>query len=171
MIHSVLRLRGSSVVKHLGQAVSRTAAANWRAVQAAPTCAHHGLPTCSSGLACFSGHPENAPTYADFEVPESLIAQTPADPPDSSRLMVVRRQEGTIEHKYATRKAVLLLVPAARLLLLPRSTRFAYGPAHTLCVFVCCHSTQTVITSVTCRTSWTGRLQPWSTTPKLTIAS
>ena len=40
------------------------------------------------------------PIYADFVVPEDLIAQTPADPPDSSRLMVVRRKEGTIEHKY-----------------------------------------------------------------------
>lgn len=34
----------------------------------------------------------------DFDVPHELIAQTPAAKRDASRLMVVRRQAGTIEH-------------------------------------------------------------------------
>ncbi|MBB6063322.1 S-adenosylmethionine:tRNA ribosyltransferase-isomerase [Thermosipho japonicus] len=35
----------------------------------------------------------------DYYLPEELIAQTPADPRDSSRLMVLNRKEKTIEHK------------------------------------------------------------------------
>uniref|UniRef100_A0A061R2E8 S-adenosylmethionine:tRNA ribosyltransferase-isomerase n=1 Tax=Tetraselmis sp. GSL018 TaxID=582737 RepID=A0A061R2E8_9CHLO len=35
----------------------------------------------------------------DFHVPPELIAQTPAEPRDSARLLVVRRSEGTIEHR------------------------------------------------------------------------
>ncbi len=34
-----------------------------------------------------------------FELPEELIAQYPADVRDESRLMVVHRDTGTIEHK------------------------------------------------------------------------
>ena len=34
-----------------------------------------------------------------FELPEELIAQQPADNRDESRLMVVDREKGTIEHK------------------------------------------------------------------------
>lgn len=35
----------------------------------------------------------------DYELPEALIAQRPADPRDSSRLMVVDATKGTIEHR------------------------------------------------------------------------
>lgn len=35
----------------------------------------------------------------DYELPESSIAQTPAEPRDSSRLLVLNRDAGTIEHK------------------------------------------------------------------------
>lgn len=35
----------------------------------------------------------------DFYLPESLIAQHPAEPRDASRLMVVHRDNGTIEHQ------------------------------------------------------------------------
>lgn len=35
----------------------------------------------------------------DYELPEELIAQTPADPRDSSRLMTYNRETGEIEHK------------------------------------------------------------------------
>lgn len=35
----------------------------------------------------------------DYEVPKELIAQYPADPRDSSRMMVVHRATGKIEHK------------------------------------------------------------------------
>lgn len=35
----------------------------------------------------------------DFHLPDELIAQRPADRRDSSRLMVVRRESGTIEHR------------------------------------------------------------------------
>jgi S-adenosylmethionine:tRNA ribosyltransferase-isomerase len=34
----------------------------------------------------------------DYELPENLIAQKPAEPRDSSRLMVVKVEEGTISH-------------------------------------------------------------------------
>ena len=34
----------------------------------------------------------------DYELPESFIAQTPAEPRDSSRLLVMNRQTGEIEH-------------------------------------------------------------------------
>ena len=34
----------------------------------------------------------------DYDLPESFIAQTPADPRDSSRLMLLDRQTGEIEH-------------------------------------------------------------------------
>ena len=34
----------------------------------------------------------------DYDLPESFIAQTPADPRDSSRLMALDRQTGAIEH-------------------------------------------------------------------------
>lgn len=35
----------------------------------------------------------------DYELPEELIAQTPIEPRDSSRLMVVHRASGSIEHR------------------------------------------------------------------------
>ena len=35
----------------------------------------------------------------DYELPQELIAQEPLEPRDSSRLMVVRRREGKIEHR------------------------------------------------------------------------
>lgn len=35
----------------------------------------------------------------DYELPPELIAQAPAQPRDSSRLMVLHRQEGTVEHR------------------------------------------------------------------------
>lgn len=38
-------------------------------------------------------------TAFDFELPEKLIAQYPTNERDESRLMVVNRKEGTIEHK------------------------------------------------------------------------
>jgi S-adenosylmethionine:tRNA ribosyltransferase-isomerase len=36
----------------------------------------------------------------DYELPQSLIAQTPVEPRDASRLMVLDRQAGTIEHRH-----------------------------------------------------------------------
>ena len=38
----------------------------------------------------------------DYELPPELIAQTPVEPRDSSRLMVVRRDGGTTEHRRFT---------------------------------------------------------------------
>ncbi len=35
----------------------------------------------------------------DYELPEQLIAQTPVEPRDTSRLMVLHRKTGTIEHR------------------------------------------------------------------------
>jgi S-adenosylmethionine:tRNA ribosyltransferase-isomerase len=36
----------------------------------------------------------------DYELPQSLIAQTPIEPRDASRLMALDRQTGTIEHRH-----------------------------------------------------------------------
>jgi S-adenosylmethionine:tRNA ribosyltransferase-isomerase len=36
----------------------------------------------------------------DYYLPEELIAQTPVEPRDSSRLMVLNRETGSIEHRY-----------------------------------------------------------------------
>ena len=36
----------------------------------------------------------------DYHLPTELIAQTPAEPRDRSRLMVVHRKDGTIEHRH-----------------------------------------------------------------------
>ena len=36
----------------------------------------------------------------DYELPKELIAQTPAEKRDSSRLMVVHRSDGSVEHKH-----------------------------------------------------------------------
>ncbi len=35
----------------------------------------------------------------DYQLPEELIAQTPAEPRDTSRLMILRRDGKTIEHR------------------------------------------------------------------------
>ncbi|KXK11577.1 MAG: S-adenosylmethionine/tRNA-ribosyltransferase- isomerase [Chloroflexi bacterium OLB14] len=35
----------------------------------------------------------------DYHLPESSIAQTPAEPRDSSRLLVLNRVSGKVEHK------------------------------------------------------------------------
>ncbi len=52
----------------------------------------------------------------DYELPEELIAQTPIEPRDSSRLMVINRNSGSIEHRvfreiveYLTPRDVLVL--------------------------------------------------------------
>jgi S-adenosylmethionine:tRNA ribosyltransferase-isomerase len=34
----------------------------------------------------------------DYSLPPELIAQTPAEPRDQSRLMVLRRSDGSVEH-------------------------------------------------------------------------
>ena len=39
-------------------------------------------------------------TDFDYELPEELIAQTPMEKRDESRLMVLDRKEQTIEHKH-----------------------------------------------------------------------
>jgi len=39
-------------------------------------------------------------SHFDFELPEELLAEYPSENRDESRLMVVNRKEGTIEHKY-----------------------------------------------------------------------
>src|SRR6185312_13020743 len=50
-------------------------------------------------------------TYAfDFDLPDGLIAQHPAEPRDASRLMVVRRSARAIEHR-AFRDLPDLLAP------------------------------------------------------------
>lgn len=36
----------------------------------------------------------------DYDLPESFIAQTPVEPRDSSRLMVLNRSTGTLEHRF-----------------------------------------------------------------------
>ena len=36
----------------------------------------------------------------DFELPEELIAQTPVEPRDASRLMVLDKTTGEIEHRH-----------------------------------------------------------------------
>ncbi len=36
----------------------------------------------------------------DYELPEELIAQTPVEPRDHSRLMVIHRKDGTVEHRH-----------------------------------------------------------------------
>ena len=36
----------------------------------------------------------------DYELPEELIAQTPVEPRDHSRLLIYRRKTGAIEHKH-----------------------------------------------------------------------
>ncbi len=36
----------------------------------------------------------------DYELPKELIAQTPAEKRDSSRLLVVHRETGEVEHKH-----------------------------------------------------------------------
>ena len=40
------------------------------------------------------------PSDFDYELPEELIAQTPVEPRDHSRLMVVDKNTGAIEHKH-----------------------------------------------------------------------
>ena len=39
-------------------------------------------------------------TDFDYELPQELIAQTPMEPRDHSRLMVLHRDTGAIEHKH-----------------------------------------------------------------------
>ena len=39
-------------------------------------------------------------TDFDYELPQELIAQTPIEPRDHSRLMVLHRDTGAIEHKH-----------------------------------------------------------------------
>ncbi len=36
----------------------------------------------------------------DYNLPESSIAQTPVEPRDSSRLLVLHRDTGVIEHRF-----------------------------------------------------------------------
>jgi S-adenosylmethionine:tRNA ribosyltransferase-isomerase len=52
----------------------------------------------------------------DYDLPEALIAQTPAEPRDSSRLMVVDAAGGTIEHRIF-RELPLFLRPGDALVL------------------------------------------------------
>ncbi|NNF05899.1 MAG: S-adenosylmethionine:tRNA ribosyltransferase-isomerase, partial [Candidatus Eisenbacteria bacterium] len=38
----------------------------------------------------------------DYNLPEELIAQTPLEKRDASRLMVIHRDRGTIDHRHMT---------------------------------------------------------------------
>jgi S-adenosylmethionine:tRNA ribosyltransferase-isomerase len=49
-------------------------------------------------------------SHYDFELPQELIAQTPAERRDESRLMIVRRESGSIEH--ARFRDVASLIPS-----------------------------------------------------------
>ncbi len=55
-------------------------------------------------------------TEYDYTLPEDLIAQYPAEPRDTSRLMVVHRRSGEIEHR-TFRDIVDYLAPADTLVL------------------------------------------------------
>src|SRR5512140_1844460 len=52
----------------------------------------------------------------EYDLPESFIAQTPVEPRDSSRLMVLDRETGAIEHRIF-RDIVELISPADVLVL------------------------------------------------------
>ena len=52
----------------------------------------------------------------DYHLPESSIAQTPAEPRDSSRLLVLHRDSGDVEHRIF-RDLSLLLLPGDLLIL------------------------------------------------------
>ena len=38
----------------------------------------------------------------DYELPDELIAQSPAEPRDSCRLLVLHREDGSVEHRRFT---------------------------------------------------------------------
>ena len=40
----------------------------------------------------------------DYNLPEELIAQEPVEPRDTSRLMVLHRDDGRIEHRHRERR-------------------------------------------------------------------
>ena len=63
----------------------------------------------------------------DFELPEELIAQHPVEKRDTSRLMVVNRENGNIEHRhfYDILEAVMATGAAVR-----TDTQTAYGQIH-----------------------------------------
>ncbi len=77
-------------------------------------------PQCREGLALWPSHgqpsrhrPVQPPSGLrtsdfDFDLPEQLIAQHPVTPRDASRLMVVRRETGIIEHRRFTDLAELI---------------------------------------------------------------
>ncbi len=52
----------------------------------------------------------------NFDLPEGLIAQVPAEPRDSSRLLVLKRDEGRMEHRFF-RNIVEYLLPGDLLVL------------------------------------------------------
>jgi S-adenosylmethionine:tRNA ribosyltransferase-isomerase len=55
----------------------------------------------------------------DFDLPEDLIAQQPAEPRDSSRLMVLHRESGEIEHRVFSE--LREFIPAGDVLVVNRS--------------------------------------------------
>lgn len=63
--------------------------------------------------------PELRTSDFDFHLPAELIAQTPAEPRDASRLMVVHRDTGELEHRVFSDLAAL--VPAGDALVVNRS--------------------------------------------------
>ena len=63
----------------------------------------------------------------DFDLPSELVAQQPADPRDSARLMVLRRRDQTIEHRHFW-ELPELLVP--RDLLIVNDTRVMAARLH-----------------------------------------
>ena len=82
-----------------------------------PQCCARSSSSSSSSL------PSTLADFSDFEVPPELVAQTPAQPRDSARMVVLHRDTGIIEHRVVSDLPEILAAQAEKFVVVVNNSK------------------------------------------------